>query len=267
VDDDGNRLEIERAKREKLELDQLEAARAKLNQEQLARLERYAASLREQDIYAPRHETAIAEILRIDDYQRKQGVEIDKVISRAAQETPDQARQEQVVARAQELKDAGDKREQQAEREHQAQQKLEAEARDRKEREAKELAAHEAAKREPIPGTMQRFNAILAESRAQREAQTHGAAIDHAAQAAEHRPNYARYNDMKQTVEPSRSADQQVVVKYTDKSETRGEISEAKAERLAKMFDRPSTEKDFDATHDPNNSRNFAGGRGGRGER
>jgi hypothetical protein len=116
-------------------------------------------------------------------------------------------------------------------------------AREQKEREAKELAAREAAKREPVPSTMQRFNALLEESKAQK-AQTNAADIERARQLADNRPNYARHDVL-----------------------PRGEISEAKAAKLAKMFDKPPSEKYFDSTHDPNNALNYSNGRGGRGGR
>jgi len=140
---------------------------------------------------------------------------------------------------------------QRAAREHDAeklrQQEAEKQAAVQKEQEAQKLASREAKRNEPIPGTVQRFKAILAASKAQKESQPHV--------ASNGRDVVSKYGQ-----EPS--ANQRL-----EKSESRGEISDAKAERIAKMFNRVSSDKDFDPTHDPNNSRNFSNGRGGRGGR
>jgi len=66
---------------------------------------------------------------------------------------------------------------QRAAREHDAeklrQQEAEKQAAVQKEQEAQKLASREAKRNEPIPGTVQRFKAILAASKAQKESQPH----------------------------------------------------------------------------------------------
>jgi hypothetical protein len=137
------------------------------------------------------------------------------------------------------------------------------EAREQKEREAGELEKREAAKREPVPNAMQRFNALLAE----RKAQTNAAAIDRAGQLADNRPSFARHDVLNRPQEPSIAKASSSSEKDAERPTPRGEITDAKAERFARMFNNPSRDKDFDPTHDPGNSRNFASGRGGRGGR
>jgi hypothetical protein len=146
-----------------------------------------------------------------------------------------------------------------------AEREAEKQVREQKEREAKELEKQESAKREPIPNTMQRFNAILAESKAQK-AQTNAANIERAGQLADNRPNYARHDVLKNPQEPSIAKGSSLLEKDAQPT-PRGEISEAKAEKLAKMFDKPSSDKYFDPTHDPSNALNYSNGRGGRGGR
>jgi hypothetical protein len=120
-------------------------------------------------------------------------------------------------------------------------------AREQKEREAKAVAAREAAQREPRPNAMQRFNALLAQRKAEREGQTPTS-----------------------TQEQGSKKDSPLLDKGLDKFAGRGEISDARAARaegFVRVVNNPSRDKDFDPSHDPGNSRNFSNGRGGRSAR
>jgi hypothetical protein len=112
--DDEQRAEFERAYRENIEREQLEAARAKLNVEQLARLDWHAERLREKEVYALRHEIALAGILRTDDRPHQQQVQINDVRKRAEYEARDGAHKDQVIAYARALKEAEQRQQQQA---------------------------------------------------------------------------------------------------------------------------------------------------------
>jgi hypothetical protein len=106
---------------------------------------------------------------------------------------------------------------------------------------------------------IERFNAVLEAKKAQREGQPN--AVEQPAELSNVRPLNERYDLLKSEQEPSLQV-------RGEKSESRGEISDAKAERMARMFNKPSSDKAFDPSHDPENERNFANGRdGGRGGR
>ena len=115
--DDEQQAELDRAYREKVDLEQLEAVRATLTKEQLADLERHAASLREQEIYAPKYETQIAKIIRVVDYAHKQGSEIKEVYGRAEREARGRDAKEQLAAKMLALKEAEQRQQQQAKQE------------------------------------------------------------------------------------------------------------------------------------------------------
>jgi hypothetical protein len=250
---------------------QLEAERQKLTEEQRKRHDDFCASLKENQIYSTK--IALEAVASVRDYGVHRAGALRSLAEKAERDAGEEslrqkaARQTELQAeKAKEQKDAQEK----AEREERERQTREAEnqkkqAQEKRDREEKTLAAQ----REPVPGTMQRFNAILTASRtarAEKEATVHAVAMDRAAQAAENRPNYARYNELKTTQEPSRMTDNPLMHKGSEKGALQGEVSDAKAEKFQRMFDsKPSRDKDFDATHDPGNSRNFSNGRGGRG--
>jgi hypothetical protein len=172
---------------------------------------------------------------------------------------------------AQELKQAQEAEKYKADKE-QTEQARAAETLKRQEQE-KQVEAHrataqEAARQEPIPGSMQRFAAMFAERDAQREAEAlaqkgriNNADLDRANEFAQGRPNHARHNDLKQ--ENTRT-DGRGSGKAEERETPKGEMTDARAARFAKMFEKPSSDRVFDPTHDPSNQRNFANGRGGR---
>jgi hypothetical protein len=150
---------------EKLERERLELARSKLSQEQRARLESHAERLREENIYLPRHEISIAEIIYEDRSRHHQRSDIESVYTRATNDARDRELREQQDARLMEFREA-EARKQQAKQEAalEQQRQREAQSRDREQREtqARERQQREAeARKEPIPGSIKRFNEHL----------------------------------------------------------------------------------------------------------
>ena len=107
------------------------------------------------------------------------------------------------------------------------QEQAEKQAREAQERDAQKLAARS----EPIPGSVQRFDAAITEKKAQRNA----ADFDRLAEQSRNRPNYARHEELKRAQESSAANSGKALDKDAEQSAPRGEISEAKAERLAKL--------------------------------
>jgi colicin import membrane protein len=261
--DEQQQKELQRQRR-------LEAERQKLTEEQRQQHDHFCEALKANEAYKTEYAIKAAEIIRTEEGIR-QAKALQYLSQRADQQGIIDQRKDFAEADKQKELQAQKAEEAQAERardaEKQQRQEQEKQARERHEREAKELAAQEAAKREPVPSVMQRFSVLLAESRAQKEAQTHAADIERAGQFADTRPNYARHDVLKNPQEPSTIQANASSAKDAERPTPRGEISDAKAERLARVFNNPSRDKDFDPTHDPTNSRNFAPGRGGRGGR
>lgn len=228
----------------------LEAERQKLTDEQRQDHDRFCARLKQEKTYADEHAVKAAHIIRTEDVRRQASElqNLERQADRAARERRERARveaerhNEYLADRAEQRRAADTERSKQRETREQA-------ARD-----AQNVAAQEARRNEPIPGTMQRFNAILLE----RKAQTNAAGIERATELSQTRPSYARYDVMK-------SAQAQASDKWPGRSESRGEISDAKAERLARMFDKPAPGTGFDPTDDHTNKRGPRGG--GRGSR
>jgi len=97
--DSEQREEFERAYWDRLEREKLELARAKLSPEQQARVDSHAERLREQEIYAPKHETAIAQIIYGDRSHAQEHNDIDSVYSLADYEARDRGAKERLTAR------------------------------------------------------------------------------------------------------------------------------------------------------------------------
>lgn len=218
-----------------------------MTEEQRQQHDRYCDHLKEKGIYTPKTATEAARI-----YETEQGVhkgsELGALAARAKIAANEERNRAQADADQQKRYLAAKAEEQKAARAHeiekQQRQEQEKQAREQKEREAKELAAREAAKREPVPGAMQRFNALLEESKAQREAQTHAANIERAGQLADNRPNYARHDALKNPQEPSVAKGSSPFEKGAESPTPRGEGQDAKAEQLMRVFKNPSRQAD-----------------------
>jgi hypothetical protein len=140
----------------------------------------------------------------------------------------------------------------------------EAEAQQRKQEaeqaaQLKEAEARKAAlKAEPIPGAVQRFNEVIA---ARKAAQNDPAQTKDRSIYGDVRP----YSALPSNTQLKSESDRGNQVRR-ETSDAKQEISEGKAERLARAFNRVSSDKAFDPSHDPENAMNFSNtrGRGGR---
>jgi hypothetical protein len=155
---------VDNEQREKLEREQLELARAKLDQEQRARLEGEAKRLREAGHYAARHEAVIADVIYENRAHVHQRADIDAVHARAQFEAKDRELKEQQAARVLELRAAEERKreialeQQQRETEARDREQREVQAREKHQREAEAQGRQAAARREPVPGSVQKFN-------------------------------------------------------------------------------------------------------------
>jgi hypothetical protein len=155
---------VDNEQREKLEREQLELARAKLNEEQRARLESHAERLREQEIYSRKHEIAIADVIYEGRHPRHQRADIEGIYTNARNEAREKEVREQHAARVLELRAAEERKkeialeQQQRETEARDREQREVQAREKQQREAEAQARQAAARREPVPGSVQRFN-------------------------------------------------------------------------------------------------------------
>ena len=127
---------MDQDQRERLELEKLELARAKLNQEQRAHLEIYAERLREEGLYAPKHEAAIAHVIYEGRAPVHQRADIQEVFTRAHNDAQEREAKERLAAKALELKEPAHAPQAQADVVLDAQRQHEAEARDRQQRDA-----------------------------------------------------------------------------------------------------------------------------------
>lgn len=132
---------------------------------------------------------------------------------------------EATKAQEQEKRESEKLRQQEGEKEQHAQQ----------EREAQQVAALDAARQEPAAGPAERFSATLAQSEANRRQQTHAASMERLANTASRRPNYTRFEDMKREQASNEVGNSLSSYKSAEPSSPRGEISDAKAERLSKL--------------------------------
>jgi hypothetical protein len=150
--------------RDRLEQEKLERARAKLNQEQREQLERQCEFLREKQIYAPKLEIAIADILYTGLHPRHQSGEIEAVFTRAHNEAADRDAKAQLAASVLEFEKAAPAPEIAKQQPAQAvDPRVQRETADR-------VKEFEAAKREPIAGTMHRFFDKILEAQRGRQA-------------------------------------------------------------------------------------------------
>lgn len=232
----------------------LEAARKRLTEEQRQQHDRYCDHLKEKGIYTPKTAIEAAHIYETEKGVHK-GSELGALTARAEITANEERNRTQADADQQKRYLAAKAEEQKAalaqQIEKQQRQEQEKQAREQKEREAKELAAREAAKREPVPGAMQRFNALLEESKAQREAQTHAANIERAGQFADNRPNYARHDALKNPQEPSVAKGSSPLEKGAESQTPRDEGRDAKAEQLMRAFKKPSLQADVAKSRSP----------------
>jgi hypothetical protein len=221
--------------------EQLEAERQKLTEVQREEHDRYSARLEKEGIYRLDIALKATRVIRTEEGPHK-----DAELRSLTEQAQRKVQEERQAAKA-EAERRKEYLAEKAERDKQAREKdLEKQRqREQKERDEKQRAAKDAARAEPVPGVMQKFNALLAQKKAERDAQAKG-----------------------QGQEQGGNKSSPLLDKGQDKSPGRGEVSDSRAEKFARMFDKsPSRDKGFDATHDPNNSHNFAPGRGGRGGR
>ncbi len=219
--------------REKVQQEELARARAKLTQEQRERLEWICENrLREGNAYAPKHEIAIAGALYESRHPRHQAADIDAVITHAYNEARLREAKEANEANLRAYKEAELERTRQLEQtarreaEQLRQQEIEKQTREQREREAQKAAVREIARNEPIPGSVRRFETAITEKKAERNA----ADFERLEKGIGDRPNFARHDELKHVHESVAPAD-----KGSEHSTPRGEISDAKAERLAKL--------------------------------
>ncbi len=131
---------MDQNQRERLELEELqklENARAKLNQEQREYLAYQAGRLREEGLYAPKHEAAFAHVIYEGRALVHQAADIREVFTHAHNEDKTREAQERLAAQALGIKEQQAREPQaQADVVLDAQRQHEAEARDRQQRDA-----------------------------------------------------------------------------------------------------------------------------------
>ena len=235
----------------------LEAERQKLTDEQRKQHDLFCQDLKERKVYTVPEAINAARIIRTEDGIRqaaglreiKERSERDALERRARAQAENERHKKYLAQKDEQRKVAreqGIEKQRQRDADNLKKQEQEKQTREQKDRETKERATREAARNEPVPNAMQQFNALLAQSKAQREGQTSTS-----------------------TQEQGSKKDNPLLDKGSDKLAARGEISDARADRaekFARMFN-PSRDKDFDPTHDPSNLHNYSNGRGGRGGR
>jgi hypothetical protein len=169
---------------------------------------------------------------------------------------------EEAIGKAQAAKDAEARADEklEAEKVRQADLAAQEKAREQAARAAQEAAAR-ARQAEPIPGAVERFNATLAQSKAN-QAQVHAANIDHIANSPGQRPNYTRFEDMKREQEAAVSRSSPSASRQSEGNASQGEISDAKAARLSKL---EATFKAADERAASNQQGRTTGGKGGAG--
>lgn len=134
--------------KDRVEQERLALARAKLSQEQRERLESYCDRLREQELYAPKYEIAIAAVIYEDRPYRKLRADIGGVFTNAANDAADQRAKDQLITDAAAVKTA------------ELVKPRDTEALSQQHEEAVTHVAsakHQAASQEPIQGSVQRF--------------------------------------------------------------------------------------------------------------
>jgi len=113
----------------------------------------------------------------------------DEAIGKAQNQVAEEAKRRQ--AQKKELAD------------HLRQEEQTKQAREQEESQAKQLAAQESRRDEPIPGSVQRFDGAIAESKTQKNALENAEGIERAAKLSVDRPDSARHSALKGSQEPS----------------------------------------------------------------
>jgi hypothetical protein len=229
----------------------LDAERQKLTPDQRQKLDQFCEGLHANDTYS--HEYAIkgAQAIHALDGTYKLAPELRYLAARADSAALEQLRREQRLADqskplfeqkgeersgSRSSESAGMEPQQRAAletiRAREAQ--IEKKANEEKERAAKE----EAARREPIPGAIQRFDGKIIEAAKEREAKTHAQNIERAAGLAKTRPNHARFDELKKqqslgpsTPEKDFQRDNSTAEKQSEKQATKTD-RDAREERI-----------------------------------
>ena len=222
----------------------LQAERQKLTEEQRLQHDLFCRSLTEAGTFTDDHAVAGARVIRTE-HGVHQNSELRAIEQHADADARDRAERERLATERQNKHLERKAEERRIEQERAAEQlNLEKLELAEKGREAKSAAA----RLEPTPNATQRLNLALAEAKSQR-AKANEASVERAADLSRSRPDYARYDSLKPDSSPRAG----------------GEVTDAKAERLRRMFEMPNPDTGFDASDQRPNARGPRGG--GRGSR
>lgn len=176
----------ELAKQQRKIKEEIEAARAKLTEPQQRSLDVFCTIMNEAGIYTPKDEIKAARVIGIDDYQHHTSTALTKILDEA--EAAAQKKHAEAFARDDARKEARAQKAEQRQAKEQAKQEQERQA-----QEAKQLAATEAAQREPLPRSVAKFDSHLdPKTKTERDATTR--ATD-AAKAINRGSYYSRRED------------------------------------------------------------------------